>query len=459
MPFALSAEAAGAQLDLKGRVALPITSRSGELQLLVKGERLDSMNKLARVELPPWGPWSFGGSFRASPRGYEVPDLQVRMGSSSLNGHGKLDGAGERPRLDVALTAPRVQLNDFQFGAWSPFEKKESKSDKPMSVEEMRAKAREGAAQAQKVLSRETLLRADAFLDVAVEQVLSGADQLGSGKLHAQLENARLEFGPADGQCAGRLGRSQAQLRAYADGCGGGAQIRVDRFDYGILARRIKPDTDLQGLFSLNVGSRGGRRPWTRVMAHANGNIDFAVWPKNMRSGIFDLWAVNLFVALAPAVDPAKESEVNCALGRFDLRDGKLTQDAILMDTSRMRVTGEGSADFAASRWPSSGPEAEVAAVLQPGHAGAGERQLHRLQGRRRAGRGGRNRGPAAVLAHSGADAEAHRERDPARWLGYLRQRPARGADALTRFLTPTSILDLNRTARRVRELPRRTAQ
>ena len=125
-----------------------------------------------------------------------------------------------------------------------------------------------------------------------------------------------------------------------------GAQIRVDQFDYGILARRIKPDTDLQGLFSLNVGVEGRAPTLDAVMAHANGHIDFAVWPKNMRSGIFDLWAVNVFVALAPAVDPAKESKVNCALGRFDLRDGKLTQDAILMDTSRMRVTGEGGADF-----------------------------------------------------------------------------------------------------------------
>ncbi len=139
-------------------------------------------------------------------------------------------------------------------------------------------------------------------------------------------------------------------------------------------------------------------------MAHANGHIDFAVWPKNMRSGIFDLWAVNLFVALAPAVDPAKESKVNCALGRFDLRDGKLTQDAILMDTSRMRVTGEGGADFSresVSLAPCA--EAEVAAVLQPGHAGPGERQLHRVQGRRCAGRGGRDHRPAAVLGHPGA--------------------------------------------------------
>jgi hypothetical protein len=37
---------------------------------------------------------------------------------------------------------------------------------------------------------------------------------------------------------------------------------------------------------------------------------------------------------------------VNCAVGRFDLRDGKLTPDAILLDTSRMRVDGEGRVDF-----------------------------------------------------------------------------------------------------------------
>src|SRR5215510_5677803 len=125
-----------------------------------------------------------------------------------------------------------------------------------------------------------------------------------------------------------------------------GAQVTVDRFDYGILARRIKPDTDLQGLFSLNLAVEGRAPSLDSVMAHANGHIDFAVWPKNMRSGVFDLWAVNLFVALVPAVDPEKESKVNCALGRFNLRDGVLTQDAIFMDTSRMRVTGEGGADF-----------------------------------------------------------------------------------------------------------------
>ena len=82
------------------------------------------------------------------------------------------------------------------------------------------------------------------------------------------------------------------------------------------------------------------------VMAHADGRIDLAVWPIKMKSGIFDLWAVNVFVALLPAVDPGSESLVNCAIVRFDLKGGKLTQDAILIDTSRMRVAGAGNVDF-----------------------------------------------------------------------------------------------------------------
>jgi hypothetical protein len=156
VPFALAAKAAGAQLELNGRVSLPIAQRAGELRLTVQGDRLNTLNKLARVELPPWGPWSFGGSFKASQKGYAVPDLEVHVGSSSLNGRGALDLTGIRPRLDVDLRAPRVQLDDFKLDSWSPFEKKPAPKadDKKLTADELRAKAKEGAAKAQKLLHR-----------------------------------------------------------------------------------------------------------------------------------------------------------------------------------------------------------------------------------------------------------------------------------------------------------------
>ncbi|MCW5622220.1 MAG: AsmA family protein [Burkholderiales bacterium] len=350
VPFSMRAEAAGARLDLTGRVTVPITQAEGELELRIQGERLDSLNPLARVELPPWGPWSLGGRFVASARGYEVPDLSLRIGDSRLDGRGTYASGAQRPRVDVRLTAPRIQLNDFQFGTWSPFEKKEKPDATPMTVEEIRAKAKEAAEQGQRLLSLETLRRMDAYLDVQVEEVLSGRDRLGSGTLHAQLDDGSLQFGPAQVNVPGGSAQLSATYQPTPNDVGVTLQIAADRFDYGILARRVKPDTDFEGLLSLRLDLSGRARTLDSVMAHGNGRIDFAVWPRNMRSGIFDLWAVNLFMALVPAVDPAAESKVNCAIGRFDLRDGKLSHDAILIDTSRMRVLGSGSVDFDSER-------------------------------------------------------------------------------------------------------------
>ena len=96
MPFALAAQAAGAQLTLDGEVTLPLGS-GGQLNFEMQGERLDSLSDLARVELPAWGPWSFSGPIRMTPTGYELQGLQVSVGRSRLSGTGKLDLSGPRP--------------------------------------------------------------------------------------------------------------------------------------------------------------------------------------------------------------------------------------------------------------------------------------------------------------------------------------------------------------------------
>ncbi len=345
VPFSLAAEAAGTRLELTGKVTLPVSQREVDLDLSVRGERFDSLDQLARVQLPPWGPWVLGGRFRVSKSGYEVPDLSLRVGESNLTGHGSLITTDVRPRVDLQLAAPRIQLNDFKFDRWSLFEKKD-KPDPSLSVEQVRAKAKDAAAQGQKLLSPAVLRSLDADLNVEVAEVLSGPDKLGSGTLHARLADGKFVLDPAEVNVPGGAARVTFSYQPSETGVEVNAKVRANRFDYGILARRIKPDTDLQGLFSLHMDIEAQAPTLDALMQHANGRIDFAAWPRNFKAGIFDLWAVNLLAALVPAVDPSAESKVNCAVARFDLRDGKLTQDQILMDTSRMRVSGTGTVDF-----------------------------------------------------------------------------------------------------------------
>jgi len=127
-------------------------------------------------------------------------------------------------------------------------------------------------------------------------------------------------------------------------------RAEAKNFDYGILARRFDHNSEMSGVFSLEVEVNAHSQYLADIMKYGKGHIDFVVWPENLKSGLLDIWAVNVLMALLPAVDSSGESRVNCAIGRFVLGDGKLSDKSILIDTSRMRVTGKGSVDFAAEK-------------------------------------------------------------------------------------------------------------
>ncbi|MET0680765.1 MAG: hypothetical protein ABWZ41_07135, partial [Burkholderiales bacterium] len=185
-PFSATAEAAGTRLALDGRVALPVSQTTAVLKFDLAGDRLDSLNGLASTELPPWGPWSVSGPVRVGPSEYDMPDLDVRVGSSRLSGRARIDLAREKPRLEMKVTAPRVQLDDFKLDGWSPVE------GKAASAEALRDQAKGAAVQAQALASADVLARFDADLDVEVAEVLSGADRMGDGRLRAQVTEGRL---------------------------------------------------------------------------------------------------------------------------------------------------------------------------------------------------------------------------------------------------------------------------
>jgi uncharacterized protein involved in outer membrane biogenesis len=104
---------------------------------------------------------------------------------------------------------------------------------------------------------------------------------------------------------------------------------------------------DVRGLFSLNLELAGTAPSLDTIMRNANGKVDFAVWPTELQTNIFNLWSVRLLLKLVPLIDPAARPEVNCIVGRFDLESGNLSDDKILIDTSAVRIRGAGHANLA----------------------------------------------------------------------------------------------------------------
>lgn len=347
IPFRFQAEAAETKVQLSGAIAKPVGKGDIELALAVEGRSFDRLNGLARAALPPWGPYALGGKFRMSNQGYAVEDLEFRVADSRLRGRGALVTAGAKPKLTIDLASPRIQLDDFKLGDWSATGKKEApKEEKKVSAEEAKAKAAKATDDAQKLLSPAVLRRQDAYLLVKVDEVLSGPDKLGSGRLEAKLENGRADIGPMEVNVPGGsaklwLGYEPTETEVKVN-----TKLRIERFDYGILARRFLPKDDYKGLLTVRMDVDSRTEALSDILKAGNGSLEFTVWPDRMPSGLVDLWAVNVFTALLPAVDKSKASKINCAVAKFDLQDGVLKHRTIVLDTSRMRVSGEGSVDF-----------------------------------------------------------------------------------------------------------------
>jgi uncharacterized protein involved in outer membrane biogenesis len=345
VPVRVTSEVAGINVELKASLTPPFNLRNLRFDLAARGRNLDSLDDLLHVSVPPWGPYSVDGTIQLDRVGYHAPRLEVRVGSSHLSGDVSLDTTGGRPRLIMNLTGKTLQLNDFDAGNWSAFE-----FDGPDAASgdqgNRSASLRERTATVQALVTSERLRSLDARVSLLVNEVLSGADRLGSGRLIASLDNGRLTLDPvsveiSEGSADGRFSFEMTEHAVDTR-----MRIEIDHLDYGVLARRIDIENDAAGWLSLDFDLRSRSDTLENMMAGASGQFDFAVWPTNMQAGIFDLWAANLLLAILPSLDSESGSRVNCVVGVFDVTDGIMRQQRLLIDTTNVQVAGEGEVDF-----------------------------------------------------------------------------------------------------------------
>jgi hypothetical protein len=319
--------------------------RFGKLEVRLNAESLESLERLLPVDLPPWGPYGVSGTVEAFEGGRFKGEIALEVGTSALQGTIETT-LGEPPRVDVTLAAPSVQLDDFDTQGWSLTQEQDRDPAQELQTEEVEeVTSSEDSGSRAAILSPEVLRSVNGSLSVSVDRVASGADRLGKGHFTLTLEDGRLSLEPFELDVPG--GTARLDLVFHPAEAGVKAEIRanVDRFDYGILARRLDPKSEMRGLVGLRVAIEANAPAASGLMGYANGRIDFAVFPENLDAGLIDLWAVNLITAAASAVD-SEESRLNCLVGLFDLESGVMRERSLLLDTSNMTVGGTVKVDF-----------------------------------------------------------------------------------------------------------------
>ena len=345
-PLNIRIESGGATVEIDGSAQLPVGSGDLIFELSVEGESLSGLDELLKAALPPWGPYSLKGRLDVTQAGYDVSDLALRVGDSDLTGSIKVATAGEKPRLDIDLKTETLQLDDFEIekepeAEAAPAEEKSAADATKPARPEIDPKAWDDV---RNILRESRAI--DIYVAVEVAKVLSGQDELGNGLLKAQVVNGRLDLSPLEVTVPGGTVGLTFAVEEIQEDLGAELTVNIDGFDYGILARRLDDDTDAEGVLYSDITFDTRASSLQDLLVNANGQFNFAVFPKNIETDFIDLWAVNLMTAVLPTVDSEPQSTLNCVVARFDLRDGMMTPEVLYMDTTQIMASGKGFVNF-----------------------------------------------------------------------------------------------------------------
>ncbi len=333
-------EIAKTRFNFSGTLDLAKATQNLHLKASVTGEHLDSLNELLSLDLPPLTSYKAASELSMRRNKIELTDFVIQVGKSQLTGMMTADKSGGKPEVIVELHSPLVQLNDFDVGGWSP-----EKSDAKQSAGKDGRGKKSEVARTGELLSPEVLARFNVRMDVKAEKVISGKDELGSGVLTATLKDGRFTVDPVRLNIPGGSFFLAASLKPDLKAPEASVRATIENFDFGVPVRQARPESDMGGFINLNVDLKSSADSFGELMAKGNGHFDFSGRLENLKAGIIDLWAVNVIAAV---ISRGKEdqSKINCLVGRWTMRDGFLTPDVFLIDTTRIRICGKGQINF-----------------------------------------------------------------------------------------------------------------
>jgi uncharacterized protein involved in outer membrane biogenesis len=352
VPLTIDVEFANSYLSFGGELALPVTDRNLNLFLKFKTDKLDNLNEALRLDLPSIGPVAFSTGFELLETRYELSNLDLQVGESRLEGKMSLDASEEKPEVNIELISKLLRIDDFDAINKTPDETSEitqrPASDETENADENVAEKtdKKGKNGERNLLSRDVLSSFNAELLVKAEKVTSGDDNLGSGEFKMSLKDSLLALAPLRMDVPGGIVQVELDYLPTEENITVNLNADIDKFDIGVLVRRIKPEVDMGGMIYLNTSLHSKALDFSTVMENAEGHFDFGLVPQNFSAGVIDMWAVNLISSIMTEVSEKEQSEVNCVVVRFGIENGLMEEKAIYMDTSNMRVDGKAEINF-----------------------------------------------------------------------------------------------------------------
>jgi hypothetical protein len=320
-----------ANASVKGQIGQPMDARGLDLDFTFDVEALSHLNNVAGATLPDAGPIKVGGHLADTANGYTVSKLIARLQQFELTGELSVSLAGERPAIKANLNADTLDLSPFQK------EEKEEKNDRMFSNEP---------------LPLEGLNTVDVDLGLHANTLITKSLTLNNVNLALVLNNGKLMVNPLTAKVAG----GDVNINLSLDASDGKTArldntISIKQLELGLLPVMQKKNLLSGGKTDVDIRLAGNGGSVSRIAGSMNGKLLIKTGAGRMANDTVDLAGADVIFSALTMLNPMSEkeqfTEMECAVIRFDVKDGIATTDkGIAMQTQRINIVGSGAVDL-----------------------------------------------------------------------------------------------------------------
>ena len=340
-PVALVAEALHTTLTVEGTLQDVWGLRGADLGFTLKGNELTAVEKVFKRPLPLKGPLSVRGRvIDPAPRTYRISGLEVAVADSILSGTIEVSLSGNRPMVKAVLKSPKLDLRPILAGGSDSGDATSGPKDEKVF--------------SNSPLPFETLKCFDADLKIQARQVLLPTLALSQVSAEANLKDGRLLVKPfkalvADGALEAQLDlQSQGEMGMLA------TSIRIDHLDFGQLLKAIEGRDVMEGYVDISVDVWGHGSSIAGLIGGLNGKTAMVMGQGEIHNRYLDLLgtdATSMFFDLFGLSNQGRsDTPVTCFVSGFSIKDGLAETTALVLETDRVSVIGDGKVDLRTER-------------------------------------------------------------------------------------------------------------
>jgi len=329
-PLRLNSTIGATSINLEGNVYGLATLRGVDAKFTIAGKNLATLSDPLHIVLPATAPYKLAGHLERRGQVWHFERFRGAVGRSDLEGNFSIDRGSARPFLRGALKSSLLDIADLGgFVGADPGAAAPSTS---------------GRVLPHKTYDLEKLRRADADIDF-VAQRFTNRDRLplDNLKAHLTLRDGVLQLIPINFGVAGGNVKSTLWFDARSPTINTRVETRFQSLHINRLAPRAEILDSALGTIDGNAKLAGSGNSVAEMLAVADGRVALVSSGGDVSNLMLAIAGANGAKIVRFLVLGDRNAKLHCAVAGFNVKQGLMASEVLVVDTSDTNITGNGT--------------------------------------------------------------------------------------------------------------------